>query len=59
MNKKRLLIVIGSIILVGLMAIGYYVFYNRFHYGLFCPFHEAFGLDCPGCGVSRMFFSIM
>ena len=24
-----------------------------------CPFHELFGLDCPGCGSQRAFHSLL
>lgn len=26
---------------------------------LFCPFHKITGLYCPGCGITRMFLSIL
>ena len=59
MNKKRLIIVIISILLVILISIGYYLFFHKYHIGLVCPIHEMFHVDCPGCGLSRMIFSMM
>ena len=59
MNKKRLIIVIVSIISVILISIGYYFFFKNTHIGLVCPIHELLHVDCPGCGLSRMIFSIM
>jgi hypothetical protein len=59
MNKKRLTIVIISVISVILISFGYYFFYKATHIGLACPIHEMFHVDCPGCGLSRMIFSII
>lgn len=28
-------------------------------FGIPCPFHSITGFKCPGCGVSRMFISIL
>ena len=59
MNKKRLIIVIVSILIAISIAVGYYIFFHTYHIGIACPIHELFHVDCPGCGLSRMIFSIM
>jgi hypothetical protein len=59
MNKKRLIIVISVIVLCIMIAIGYHLFFSAFNIGIPCPLHELFGVNCPGCGLSRMLFSIM
>lgn len=39
-------------------GVGYYVFVTLTGWGLPCVFHEITGLQCPSCGVTRMFESI-
>ena len=58
MDKKRLKIVIVCSVLCLLIGIGYYIFFKLTNIGLICPIHELFHVDCPGCGISRMIFSI-
>ena len=43
-----------------LLAVGCasFVLYVTTGIGLPCVFHEITGLDCPGCGVSRMLVSL-
>ena len=38
-----------------------YFFVDPTLYSFFpsCPFHELFGLDCPGCGSQRAFHSLL
>ena len=38
-----------------------YLFVDPTTYSFFpsCPFHELFGLDCPGCGSQRAFHSLL
>ncbi|MEE3427512.1 MAG: DUF2752 domain-containing protein [Ruminococcus sp.] len=42
------------------LAIGfsYLLLHTVFGFSIPCPVHLTTGLYCPGCGVSRMFFSI-
>lgn len=44
-----------------LIAVGVlYVIINRLTgFAIPCPFHLVTGLNCPGCGVSRMFISLL
>ena len=52
--KKTLLI--GAAVLLGGCA--YAVFYIKTGVGIPCLFHLITGLNCPGCGVTRMLISI-
>ena len=48
---KRYLIVLGAGIL-------YFVFTTVTKIGIPCPFRFVTGLQCPGCGISRMLISL-
>ncbi len=41
-----------------LFSVLYLIFAKIFNIYLYCPFHEITGLYCPGCGVTRMIYSI-
>ena len=32
---------------------------STFHIGLVCPLNNMFGIDCPGCGGTRMLVAIL
>lgn len=55
--KKNKVIFVGFIILI--ISYGYYFLNLKFGFTIKCPFHAITGLYCPGCGVTRMLFSIM
>ena len=57
--KKRLLKV--SIICLFLLALFFgYFFANRaFHFSIPCIMHEVTGINCPGCGITRMLFALL
>lgn len=57
--RQRLIrcIWISAAILVGGCA--YALFCRRTGWGIPCPFHAVTGLNCPGCGVSRMLLSLL
>ena len=48
---KKYLIVLGAGIL-------YFVFTSVTKIGIPCPFYYLTGLQCPGCGVSRMMLAL-
>lgn len=50
-NSKKLILIIAIII--------YYVFYKLFGLAIPCMFHKITDLYCPGCGVTRMIFSVI
>ena len=55
--KKNKVIFVGIILII--ISYGYYFLNLKFGFTIKCPFHAITGLHCPGCGVTRMLFSIM
>lgn len=55
--KKNKIIFIGIIVLI--ISYGYYFLNSRYGFSIPCPFHLITGFYCPGCGVTRMIFSIL
>ena len=57
-QKKRLkkLFTITGAVLGG--GIGYMLFVKLTGWGIPCVFYLATGLQCPGCGISRMFMAL-
>lgn len=37
----------------------YFLSLNTESLGLMCPFNEFLGIECPGCGTTRAFLSIL
>lgn len=58
MDKKRIKNVILGIVGLLLFAVAYTIFHKITGWGLPCFYHEFLGWYCPGCGISRMFFSM-
>ncbi len=52
----RLLLSGAALLCAGLL---YAVFYLTFGWGIPCPFYTFTGLQCPGCGVSRLCLSLL
>ncbi len=57
--KKRLIKVITSGAVLLAVGCAYAVFCIKTGYGIPCVFNLITGLKCPGCGISRMFLSLM
>lgn len=58
MAARRRKVIIGALILLGIGAL-YAVFVKLTGRGIPCPINMATGLQCPGCGVSRMCLAIL
>ncbi len=56
-DRVKKIVIIGAAVLLGGCA--YAVFYQLTGIGIPCPFHLITGLNCPGCGVTRMLVYIM
>ena len=46
--------IIGILLLITYLILG-----HKFGIYLFCPIHKITGLYCPGCGITRMLYSIL
>ena len=58
-TKKRSLVVISVVFILVLMALFYYKLDSLFSISIPCIFHKITKLYCPGCGITRAFFSLM
>ena len=52
---KKLFTITGAVLGVG---IGYMLFVKLTGWGIPCVFYLTTGLQCPGCGISRMFMAL-
>ena len=59
MNKKRLLMLIKTHIIIGIIGIVYAVACMKTGYGIPCIFRLVTGFKCPGCGISRMCLELL
>lgn len=58
-DKKIIILIIGIIITPIVINIYYNLYYNHNHNLIIpCIFNKITGLYCPGCGITRMIFSI-
>lgn len=59
MNKNLIRkIMIRDIVIVAIL-VTYGIFVNLFHRGIPCIINYFTGLQCPGCGISRMLLSML
>lgn len=56
---QRLRRLCAGLALVGAVGLGYALWVNLTHWAIPCPFHAVTGLQCPGCGVSRMCLALL
>lgn len=55
-RRNKVLKALAAVVLVGA---AYGLIAGRLGFGIPCPVHYFTGFKCPGCGVSRMFISLM
>ena len=56
---QRLRRLLTGLLLVAAVGIGYALWVNLTHLSIPCPFHAITGLQCPGCGVTRMCLALL
>lgn len=54
-RAKFVLILVFSLLFAGIL---YIIFYSLTGFGIPCVFHLLTGLECPGCGATRMIISV-
>ena len=60
LNKKtKLIIIILSILIVLFIAYFYYYLNKTYNFIIPCIIKKITGLYCPGCGITRMIFSLI
>lgn len=57
--KKRIKKVIFLTILAFGFLLGYYFLNYKYNFSIPCLFHKITNFYCPGCGITRMIFSLL
>ncbi len=57
MNKRKTNLKLAIIAILGFLL--YYLLNLYTGFAIFCPFHKFTGFYCPGCGVTRLLFSLI
>ncbi len=58
MHARRNKVIRIALILIGIGAL-YALFVHFTGVGIPCPIYSITGLQCPGCGISRMFLALL
>lgn len=57
--QKRIIKLSSAAVILAAAGLLYYVIHNLTGFAIHCPIHLVTGLDCPGCGVTRMLFAML